>query len=266
MSHIVALFGYNIDPMKPAKKDIQYFQTNFLNQVREYQGENRRMSYADSGSAKNRPIIFVHGSPGVKDSWYSYLLDKALLKKFHLIAVDRPGYGGSGNGLTEPSLINQASDIWPVLSINDSGLKPILVGHSYGGAVIAKIAMTHSDQIHGIIFVASSVDPKLEKIKFIQRIASLWGIRSIIPKNLRVCNEEILALEAELSKIESDWNSITTKVAVIHGEIDDLVPIENLDFLKSKLNLSKVYLLKDTDHFIPWHQSEVIKSAIQELD
>ncbi len=209
-------------------------------------------------------MIFVHGSPGSREAWYAYLQDEKLVSKFHLIDPDRPGYGDSGKGISEPSLKKQAEDLWSLLSLNTSGLKPILIGHSYGAPVVAQMAMMHPE-VHGVILVAGSIDPDLEDDKLIQKIGRLWGIRSIIPAFLRVCNEEITALKGEMQRDDYDWSKIQSKVYAIHGSDDDLVPKENVDYVKKKIPDAEIIMLDSANHFIPWKNPDSITGLLLSL-
>lgn len=268
-SLVFSLFGFNFDPMSPARKEIRYFNQELSANIRTYQGLHRQMSYAEHGNSALRPVIFVHGSPGSKDAWYSFLLDTKLRTKFHLLAVDRPGYGLSSPGETETSVRKQAEDVWKIMGQNKSGKKAILIGHSYGGAVIAKIAMDHPDEVLALIFVASSVDPKLEETRFIQYIGNFWGIRSIIPDFLRVCNEEILALKDDLAGMIPQWQKIKSDVHIVHGAEDDLVPVANAAFIKKHIPATQIKsenIIKEMNHFIPWHKAETIKSILYGAD
>lgn len=262
---LLPVFGYNLNPTAPIQDQIRLFTEKKTENIKIYKGIHRNIGFAHSGDIKSRPVIFIHGSPGKKDVWYSFLLSPQLNSKFHLIAVDRPGYGQSGTN-SERSLKKQAEDIWEVMKFNQSGINPILVGHSYGGAIIAKMAMLYPEKVRGLIFVASSVDPSLEKIKLIQLLGDLWGIRSIIPNDLRVCNEEILALKKELDEIKNEWKKIEARVAVVHGDSDDLVPIENVSFINSKVKVDSTQILKGMNHFIPWQMPQTIEKAICEID
>lgn len=249
------------DPMAPSRKKIKLFKKNHSDQFGSHQGVHRKISYAFAGNLAKRPVILVHGSPGSREGWYSFLLEPELLSHFHLIVPDRAGYGDFDKGNSEPSLSKQAEDISSLLSLNHSGLDPILVGHSYGAPVVAKMAMTM--KVHALVLVAGSIDPDLEDDLFVQKIGRLPLIRSLIPDFLRVCNEEITALKNELNQKEYDWKRIETRVFTIHGTDDDLVPVANTDFLLRKLPESKVILLK-TNHFIPWNNPDSIVSLLLE--
>ena len=130
----------------------------------------------------------------------------------------------------------------------------------------AKIAMLHPGQIHGVVFVASSVDPSLEKTKFIQYLGQMWGLRWLIPNELRVCNEEILALKDQLTDMLDDWRLIDARTIIVHGEEDDLVPVANVVFIQQRLKTERTFIIKKMNHFIPWHRPAYIHRALEHLE
>jgi pimeloyl-ACP methyl ester carboxylesterase len=255
-------------PSHSIETDIRDFKAANPHQPLTYNADGRTMQYAWSGDATKRPIVFVHGSPGSWEGWAHFLQDQNLAKQYQLISVDRPGYGGSGKGQTEVSLKKQSQDIIEVLKINKSGQPAFLIGHSYGGAVIAQMAMDYPQQIAGLIFVASSVSPDLEKTKWFQYPASWWPFRSLLPSNLRVCNEEILPLKEELEKIRPRWKDLQANIVIIQGEDDSLVPPGNQDFILQNApaaNIVQSQRLPGINHFIPWEHPAFILEAIDQL-
>ena len=52
-----------------------------------------------------------------------------------------------------PSLDAQAAALRPLLDMDRSGRGALLMGHSYGGPVIARTAMNYSGLVAGLIFV-----------------------------------------------------------------------------------------------------------------
>lgn len=250
------------------KKAIQDFEKQVLKpSFKTYNVNNRTIHYAEIGNDTLPMILFIHGSPGSWNAFEGFFKDSSLLTKVHLVAVDRPGYGYSGFGKKEESLILQASYFKPILDQNKSKHKPILVGHSYGGPLIARMAMDYPDQVGGLIFVAPSIDPNLEPEKWIQKPAAWWGLRWLVPRAIRVSNEEILALKPELKAMLPLWKNIKTSVVFIQGGKDNLVHPDNAFFARKMLeNASlKMVFKPELNHFIPWTQPELIKQAIDEL-
>jgi pimeloyl-ACP methyl ester carboxylesterase len=265
LATLLVLMSSCANPTKVIQSDIDRFKQDYRKQIQFFQSKNQKMQFAWSGDSTKRPVLFIHGSPGSWEGWVKFLLNPVLQKQFQLIAIDRPGYGGSGLGEAVTSLKTQADDILEVLKFNKSNLPAILVGHSYGGPVIARSAIDYSEKVSGLVFVASSVSPELEKTKWFQYPANWWPIRVLIPTALRVCNEEILPLKGELQSMLPFWKQISAKVAIIQGGKDDLVQPENLDFLLNHLNpkvIISVVREPELNHFVPWKRPELIVAGI----
>jgi len=141
----------------------------------------------------------------------------------------------------------------------------ILVGHSFGGPVIARYAMDYPDTIDHLLILAGSVDPDLEFTKWFQVVANWKWVRPIIPSALDVTNQEILALKNELEIMLPLWTNITADVTVIQGKKDNLVPHENAAFIKQKLPNAKIIYLENQNHFIPWNEYQLVKCALLDL-
>ena len=272
MVRSIAILGAIIsscaNPTAIIQSEIDRFKKEYPGHIHRYQGKTRTMQYAWSGDPTKQPILFVHGSPGSWEGWAHFLLNPHLQSNFHLIAIDRPGYGGSGAGQSETSVMSQVEDILSVLQFNRSGKPAILVGHSFGGPVIARAAMVHPEMVYGLVFVASSVDPALEETKWIQYPARWWLIRSLIPDALRVCNEEIFPLKNELLEMLPYWKKITAKAVLIQGGRDELVPPGNQDFLVNHLRTNtviNVVRVPELDHFVPWKRPDLILDALDIL-
>src|SRR5689334_6231318 len=89
-------------------------------------------------------ILLVHGSPGAAADWAALLLDPPPGRE--LVAIDRPGFGRSDPYGAVPSLADQAAALAPLL-VQRGGHWPIVVGHSLGGPVAARLAADHPDEV-----------------------------------------------------------------------------------------------------------------------
>ena len=229
-----------------------------------YEMEGRTIRYAETGDRERPLVVFVHGSPGSWKSFAALMADRELRNRAHLIAVDRPGYGGSDYGSAEKSLERQAALLQPVLNQNFSDYKAILVGHSYGGPVIARLAIDYPAQVGGLIMISPALDPSLEKTIWYQHMAKWTPFRWIASKDLLIANEEIMPLKRELKKMLPLWEKIRNPVTIIHGEDDRFVSVANAKFaLRVLVNADlNVHVLPGEDHFIPWTRPELLKAAI----
>lgn len=224
------------------------------------------LHYAHVGETNKPLVVFIHGSPGAWNAFSHFMKSPQLLEKAQLVSVDRPGYGKSGFGAWESSLITQVQLIHKTFS-HASDAQPILVaGHSYGGPIAARLAMEYPDKVSGLIMVAPSIDPDLEKHQWYQRAAKSWFIRWALPKDLRVANEEIWPLRNELQKQAGLWQNIQCPVTVLQGTEDRLVPAGNANYAQKKLQHLQpppnIFLLEGVDHFIPWSHPEIMGETI----
>jgi len=112
--------------------------------------DGNRIHYVDEG--EGRPIVFVHGLGAQLLQFRHPLFGK--LDGFRLIALDRPGSGyssragGATGRLPEQALVLRHF-------IEKLGLeKPLVVGHSLGGAVTLALALDHPDAISGIALLS----------------------------------------------------------------------------------------------------------------
>ena len=255
--------------MSEQKAQKFYSDKRFQPQFHSYKiDEERVINYVEQGNENDRMLIFVHGSPGSWSAFRDYFLIDSIAENTRIISVDRPGFGYSNFGRAEASLKKQAEYLKPILELNKSNQKPVLVGHSLGGPVIAKMAMDYPDLVGPLIYLASSVDPELEPSNWYRYILKFPLINYLIPRSFRASNDEILPLRRELEKMIPYWKNIDQPSVVIHGEKDDLVPVGNADFIERMSINSDVEVIKleRTNHFIPWsHESLIARKIIEQL-
>lgn len=230
-----------------------------------YQTGIRDMHYVEAGDSLKPLVLFVHGSPGSLSAFIDFLADTSLLHRARLITADRPGFGYSNFGMAEPSLQKQGEALKPILEKYKRNRPIILVGHSLGGPLIARMAIDYPELVDGLIIVAGSIDPDLEPDETWFRAPLATPFLSwILPRSFRASNEEIYHLKPELENMIPLWASIKCPVIVIQGGKDSLVSPKNADFAKKVLVNAplELTLVKDMDHFVPWSNPELIDKAI----
>lgn len=228
----------------------------------------RTMHFADLVNDQRSLIVFIHGSPGSWTAFLEYFKIDSLTKKTDLVSVDRPGFGKSNRGWPEPDLARQSELIHEVISTYQHPNK-ILVGHSLGGPVIARMAMDYPDHYNGLLFIAPSIDPEQEKKEWYRNLIKTKVGGWFTPEDFWTSNEEIVPLKAELSKMLPLWEHIKAKSIVLQGTRDMLVPAENAAFAKNMMkdSILEVRYLENVNHFIPWtHTKHVVKSIFDLLD
>lgn len=230
--------------------------------------EKRTQHFVATGKEDSPTVVFVHGSPGSLSAFIDFLSDSALLLRAHLVTIDRPGFGYSNFGKAEPSLRVQAALLQPLLQLRKQHRPIILVGHSLGGPVIARMAMDYPDLVDGLIIVAGSIDPELEPNERWFRVPLATPFFSwLMPLSFKASNDEILEAKKELELLLPLWKNIKCPVIVLQGKNDKLVPPGNADFAKRMLTNAPVtvVLQENVNHFIPWTHPELIQQAILQL-
>ncbi|MGX7872597.1 alpha/beta fold hydrolase [Mesorhizobium sp. ORM6] len=107
--------------------------------------------YVDVG--EGRPIVFLHGL-GAQLHHFRHTLFGHFGAGYRLIALDRPGSGYSvrANGATGrlPEQADLVRRFIEVLGLE----RPLVVGHSLGGAISLTLAVEHPEAISGIALLA----------------------------------------------------------------------------------------------------------------
>lgn len=227
---------------------------------------NREINYAEIGNDSLPVVFFVHGSPGSWSAFSSFMKDADLLKKVKMVSVDRAGFGFSDFGKGEKSLEKQAAYLKPIVEkYKQKNKKLILIGHSLGGPMLARMAIDYPELIDNLIFVAPSIDPTLEPARWYRYILDSVFIRYIIPRSFRASNLEILYLKEDLEAMLPFWKNIHQPTIVIQGKKDVLVHPDNALFAQKMLvnaESVQIWLKDDMNHFVPWSNPELIKEAI----
>lgn len=113
--------------------------------------DGNRIHYVETG--EGRPIVFLHGL-GAQLHHFRHTLFDRFGPGYRLIALDRPGSGHSlrASGATG-RLPEQAQLVRRF--IEALGLeRPLVVGHSLGGAIVLTLAVEHPETISGIALLA----------------------------------------------------------------------------------------------------------------
>ena len=110
-----------------------------------------RIHYVEYGNGP--PIVFVHGLNGQLRN-FAYLRMDQLAQTHRVILMDRPGSGHSTRGAgSSASISAQARTV--ALFIDAMGLdKPVLVGHSLGGAIALAVGLDHPNSVSRLALIA----------------------------------------------------------------------------------------------------------------
>jgi len=121
-----------------------------------YETHGLPVAYAQIGAGK--PVVYLHGALTTLEEGLIGL-GPVLSTRFRLTAFDRPGHGQSGTDSGAGSIWRQAEVI--VAAISDLGIeRPVVVGHSFGGAVAMAMALQSPDAVSGVVALAPIAFPE----------------------------------------------------------------------------------------------------------
>ncbi|GAA4403747.1 alpha/beta fold hydrolase [Nibrella viscosa] len=231
------------------------------------ENDTMKLFCASIGPDTLPPLLLIHGAPG---AWYGYLrlLDDSLLQqRFHLISVDRPGYGYSRKGRKPLTGIDQqAHQIAHALSLNKSGRTAVVLGRSYGAPIAARLAMLYPDKVKHLLMVAPPIDPDREKFFWFSKWGKLPVVQLFLPGRLNTATAEKYAHPAELQQLQSCWSGLCLPVTVMQGGNDWLVDPANLDFAKQVLadTQTNFIFLPEAGHLITNSHPDLVRELILE--
>lgn len=170
--------------------------------------DGHRIHYVETG--EGLPIVFLHGLGGQLHH-FRHTLFENFGPGYRLIALDRPGSGYSTRAKGATGRLPEQAKIVRRF-IERLGLeKPLIVGHSLGGAIALTLAVEHPEAISGIALIAplthleTELRPEFRSL-YIPGRPLRWAIAQTVavPKSLKYA-ENTLAFIFGPQPIPADY-------------------------------------------------------------
>lgn len=118
--------------------------------------DGARIHYLDQGQGPT--IVMIHGLGGQMQNFSHSLLER-LTGEFRVILVDRPGSGYSTRPRGASASLKAQGDTLAAFIHALNLDHPLLVGHSFGGAVALAVALDHPDKVGALGLIAPLTHP-----------------------------------------------------------------------------------------------------------
>ena len=138
--------------------------------------EDAEIHWYDSG--QGRPIIMLHGLGGNLRN-FTYALTERLDDDFRVIAIDRAGSGWSRRSKPVIATLQEQARILSEFIEQERIEKPLIVGHSLGGAIALAFALEHRKQISGLALICPATQP-------VDRVPDIFRFLNITSPALRI--------------------------------------------------------------------------------
>lgn len=138
--------------------------------------DEARLHFVIKGSG--RPVVLIHGNPGSCQDWAR--LYTPISSRYQAIAFDRPGHGHSDRPNHRDITVNIQAQMLHAALGELQIERPILVGHSWGGALALAYALEFPDDLSGMVLLAPAVYESEDGVSFLSKLPGFPIIGDVV--------------------------------------------------------------------------------------
>jgi 3-oxoadipate enol-lactonase len=231
----------------------------------------------ERGKGNPGPIIMVHGAGGSSATWYMQI--KNLSDRLHMIGLDLNGHGKTPDRMEADPTDSYLDDIDSVVSQFE---KPVLCGHSMGGALTQLFALKNPDRLSGIILVGTGsrlrVNPMILNMLlndfegYVNAVGEIMfhgdadeDLREASRVEVRKCPASITHRDYKLCDefdIMERVHEIRLPTLIIVGESDALTPAKYSQYMAERIEGSEMHTIPKAGHSVMLEQWEQFNDII----
>jgi long-chain acyl-CoA synthetase len=184
-----------------------------------------RLSAIDiSPDHPQRTFVFIHGFGGKAEQWHYQMQTFAVENR--VIALDMRGHGLSdkpGSGYDMPQTIEDLETALTLLKVKG---KTVLIGHSFGGAIVTEYTLKHPDRVERLVLIATAGEFNLNPFFRLGLALPIWLLRLFEPSTRSWLYAPPHALKKFYNDNMSRWKGwdgfakLTVPTLVIRGNRD----------------------------------------------
>ncbi len=138
--------------------------------------EGARLHFVTRGTGP--PVVLIHGNPGSYQDW-SRLYDP-IASRYRAIAFDRPGHGHSERSNHQDATVEVQARMLHSALAELQVESPIIVGHSWGGALALIYALIYPTALSGAVLLAPAVYESEDGVSFLTKLPALPIVGDLI--------------------------------------------------------------------------------------
>ena len=131
--------------------------------------DGHRVHYVEKGSGP--ALVLIHGASGNLRDWTFDAVDR-LSGRYRVIAFDRPGMGYTPRIDRDGASIYEQAALLSDAADQLGATRPIVLGHSYGGAVALAWATRHPSVLSALVLVSAASQTWDTDLPFFYRLTS----------------------------------------------------------------------------------------------
>jgi pimeloyl-ACP methyl ester carboxylesterase len=234
-----------------------------------------------------QPLLLIQGMSGTHRSWGEPFLTE-LERDFDVVAYDHRGVGSSPRA-EAPFTIRELADDAATLLDGLGWDSAHVLGISMGGMVAQELALAHPDRVRTLALgctYAGGPGSSLTSQPVAERLGAAWtsgdrdrAIRTMYDINVSAgfreddsryerFREMALSVPVALEVImlqgqaimghdtSARLGDITAPTLVIHGDVDEMLPVDNARIIASRIPGARLEELEGVGHLFWWEQPE----------
>ena len=239
-------------------RDHPQAQSKFVN----VEGSNLHFVIRGAG----RPVVLLHGNPGSCHDW-GRLYGPLAASRYQAFAFDRPGHGHSDRPNHNGDVTVEVQARMLCAALDELRVeRPILVGHSWGGALALAYALGYPRDVSGLVLLAPAIYESNDGVSFLSKLPAwpvigdvmnflftplvgAWLVRTdlekafspdavprsylrhtlsewTVPKKVKWYSVDDALLNESLAKLSPRYSELTVPTVIVTGDSDLIVPAQ----------------------------------------
>ena len=199
-----------------------------------------------------KAILLIHGFAGGNYDYNSLGNDLELYNSFDVFTFTVPGHERMIiDKVTREDWIKKAED--EIEKIINANYKEVyVIGHSMGGVIASHLASKYKEvkklvlaapAFHYLAFKGDKVDV-IESIKKLPNIFKNYAPEEVLSRIFKIPAPTIKEFMKLVEEHTKDIKDITCPTLILHGEKDDIVPVDSVQYVYDNIKSKSVTLIE----------------------